>query len=73
MAKLDKRIAVEKAQAARRFLAAFNGQNFGEFSQADPYDRRNLAIALDHLEEMAAMALALADMVPNAHELTNLR
>lgn len=53
--------AIAKAQEARRFLAAFAGHDFGEFAEASHHDRRHLAAALDHIEELAAMVLALAE------------
>lgn len=66
MAKLHPLAAIAKAQEARRFLAAFSEHDFGEFAEASHHDRRNLAAALDHMEELAAMVLALAEQVPNA-------
>ena len=66
MAKLHPLAAIAKAQEARSFLAAFAGHDFGEFAVPGPHDRRHLAAALDHMEELAAMVLALAEQVPNA-------
>ena len=66
MAKLHPLAAIAKAQEARSFLAAFAGHDFGEFAEAGHHDRRHLAAALDHMEELAAMVLALAEQVPNA-------
>lgn len=67
MAKLHPQAAVEKAREARSFLAAFAGHDFGEFAVPGPHDRRHLAAALDHMEELAAMVLALAEQVPNKY------
>lgn len=53
--------AISKAHEARSFLAAFAGHDFGEFAEASHHDRRHLATALDHIEELAAMVLALAE------------
>ena len=65
MAKLHPLTAIAKAQEARRFLEAFTGQDFGEFAEPSHHDRRHLASALDHMEELSAMVLALAEQVPN--------
>ena len=64
MRKLSPEIAVDAARSARDFLATFTGQDFGEFCEPQPYDRRHLAIALDHIEALTAMVLALAEQVP---------
>lgn len=66
MAKLHPLVAIAKAQEARSFLAAFAGCDFREFAVSGPHDRRHLAMALDHMEELVAMVLALAEQVPNA-------
>jgi hypothetical protein len=66
MAELDPRLAKAKAQTALQFLSAFDGEDFG-FMREDnpgPHDRRHLAIALDHIQELGAMVLNLADRVP---------
>ena len=58
---LDPRVARDFAHTLRNYLFAFNGQ---EFSPAtDSIDRQNLAQALDHLEEAAAMILNLSERV----------
>ena len=59
MAKLSPKLARETALDARSFLAVFNGQDFGEFAPVGPHDRRHLAIALDYVEELTAIVLAL--------------
>lgn len=64
MAKLHPLAAIAKAQEARRFLEAFSGTDFGEFAEPSHHDRRHLAAALDHMEELAAMVLALAEQCP---------
>lgn len=67
MAELYPEIAKETAQSARQFLATFANEDFGEFAKPSAHDRRHLAIALDHIEELSAMVLNLADRVtPNA-------
>lgn len=66
MAELSIDHAKETARTALRFLSSFNGDDFS-FTMEDtpqPNDRRHLAIALDHLQELAAMVLNLADRVP---------
>lgn len=55
--------ARDAARTARMFLIRFAGEDFGEFAEAGPHDRRHLATALDHLEELGAMVLNLADRV----------
>lgn len=59
MAKLSPQAAIEMAREARSFLAFFNGEDFSEFAVPGPHDRRHLAIALDHIEELTAIVLAL--------------
>lgn len=61
---LDTRWAKEKAESARMFLAGFADDDFGEFAAPDPFCHRYLAAALDHIEELSAMVLNLADRVP---------
>jgi len=61
MSKLNPQVAIETAREARSFLAYFNGQDFGEFAAIGPHDRRHLAIALDHIEELSAIVLALSE------------
>lgn len=66
MAELHPELAKEKARSALQFLSAFDGEDFG-FTREDrlgPHDRRHLAIALDHIQELGAMVLNLADRVP---------
>ena len=66
MAQLSIEQAKATAKTAMSFLAAFDGEDFG-FLREDtpgPHDRRHLAIALDHVQELAAMVLNLADLVP---------
>ena len=66
MAQLSIEQAKATAKTALSFLAAFDGEDFG-FLREDtpgPHDRRHLAIALDHVQELAAMVLNLADLVP---------
>ena len=68
MAELNPELAKAKARTALQFLSAFDGEDFG-FLREDrpgPHDRRHLAIALDHIQELSAMVLNLADRVtPN--------
>lgn len=66
MAELHPDLAKEKANTALRFLAAFDGEDFG-FEREEtpgPHDGRHLAIALDYIQELGAMVLNLADRVP---------
>ena len=68
MAELHPELAKAKAQSALQFLAAFDGEDFGFMGEdkPGPHDRRHLAIALDHIQELGAMVLNLADRVtPN--------
>lgn len=58
--------AKETARVALSFLASFDDDDFS-FTMDDtpkPNDRRHLAIALDHLQELAAMVLNLVDRIP---------
>lgn len=61
MAELDPRTALEHARTMRRYIAAFDGQKFDPCF--DEIDRRNLAVALDNLEDTAAMLLNMAGRV----------
>jgi hypothetical protein len=66
MAELSPGIAKAKAKTALQFLASFDNEDFG-FMREDkpgPNDRRHLAMALDHIQELGAMVLNLADRVP---------
>lgn len=68
MAELHPELAKDKALTALEFLASFNGEEFGfaREMKPNPHDGRHLAIALDHIEDLAAMVLNLADRVtPN--------
>ena len=68
VAELHPELAKAKAQSALQFLAAFDGEDFGFMGEdkPGPHDRRHLAIALDHIQELGAMVLNLADRVtPN--------
>lgn len=69
MAELHPELAKAKANTALQFLASFDNEDFG-FLREDtpgPHDRRNLAMALDYIQELGAMVLNLADRVtPNA-------
>jgi len=70
MAELHPELAKATARTALQFLAAFDGEDFG-FLREDspgPHDRRHLAIALDHIQDLAAMVLNLADRVENKAE-----
>lgn len=68
MAELDPELAKDTARTALQFLSTFDSEYFG-FMRVDtpgPNDRRHLAIALDHILELGAMVLNLADRVtPN--------
>lgn len=55
---LDPRSALQQARAMLRYVEAFNGQKFD--STFDSVDRRDLATALDNLQETAAMLLNMA-------------
>ena len=63
MSELHPKLAKAKAQTALLFLSAFDGEDFGVMREDSPgpYDRRHLAIALDHIQELGAMVLNLAD------------
>ena len=65
VAELHPELAKAKAQSALQFLAAFDGEDFGFMGEdkPGPHDRRHLAIALDHIQELGAMVLNLADRV----------
>lgn len=74
MAELHPELAKAKARTALQFLAAFDGEDFS-FMREDtpgPHDRRHLAIALDHIQELGAMVLNLADRVTPNVEVTGL-
>ena len=66
MAELHPELAKQKAKVALQFLAAFDNEDFGFMleDKPGPHDRRHLAIALDHIQELGAMVLNLADRVP---------
>jgi hypothetical protein len=63
MAELSIDHAKETARTALRFLASFDDDDFTMEDTPKPNDRRHLAIALDHLQELASMVLNLADRV----------
>lgn len=54
----DPRTALEHARAMERYVDSFNGH---KFSVLDDVDRQNLAVALDNLQETAAMLLNIAE------------
>lgn len=58
---LDPRSALDQARNMLRYVESFNGQKFDP--TFDEPDRRNLAVALDHLMDTAAMLLNMADRV----------
>lgn len=58
MSELDPRTAAEHARAMGQYVHSFDGQKFD--SVFDSVDRRNLATALDNLEETSAMLLNTA-------------
>lgn len=66
MAELHPEHAKETAASALRFLASFDGQEFGmnREMKPEPHDGRHLAIALDYIQELGAMVLNWADRVP---------
>lgn len=66
MTELYPELAKAKARTALRFLASFDGQEFGMSRELkpEPHDGRHLAIALDYIQELGAMVLNLADRVP---------
>ncbi len=67
MMELHPKQAIATAESARLFLASFAFHDFSEFACSGPHDRRALAMALDHIEELSAMVLNLAARVtPNA-------
>ena len=70
MAELHPELAKATAQTALRFLASFDGEDFGILREdrPGPHDRRHLAIALDYIQELVAMVLNLADRVPHNAE-----
>lgn len=56
---LDPRTALEQARSMLRYVESYNGQKWSP--ALDSPDRQNLAQALDHLMETAAMLLNMAD------------
>lgn len=60
MAQLDPRTASDQARAMLRYVDSYRGQ---KWSALDDPDRQNLAMALDHLMETAAMLLNMAERV----------
>lgn len=66
MAELDPRSALDQARAMLRYVESFNGQKFDP--TFDEPDRRNLAVALDHLMDTAAMLLNMSGRVSSTEE-----
>ncbi len=64
MAELDPRTAREQASAMKRYVESYNGQKWSP--ALDSPDRQNLAAALDHLMETAAMLMNMAERVSTA-------
>lgn len=58
---LDPRSALDQARKMVAYVQAFKRQKWGGLDES--VDRQNLAMALDHLEETAAMLLNMADRV----------
>lgn len=58
---LHPQLAIRVARQCLRYTESFNGQQWD--ATFDSPDRRNLAVALENLEELAAMTLNLADRV----------
>jgi len=65
MAELDPRAAYEFGRAMSRYCEAFNGQEWALSQMGNP-DRANLAMALDHLTECAAMLMNVSERLHDA-------
>lgn len=63
---LDPMLAKDRARTYLRYVQGFIGQTFS--AEFDSPDRQNLAMALDYLEEAAAMLLNLSDRAQHAQQ-----
>lgn len=60
---LDPRNAAEVARKMLTYCQSFNGQDWG--GPDESVDRKNLAVALDNLEEVASMLINLSERLRN--------
>lgn len=64
VAELDTAFARQKANTVRSFLFAFRNV---DWSKQETCNAQTLAMALDHLEDLAAMVMNLANRVDSRH------